>query len=47
LRWVFDHAQMDWPFDLLLRTPPLRWAAEQIYFHKRGQSKTTQPESWR
>lgn len=36
LRCAFDHAQMDWPFDLLLRTPPLRWAAEQIYFHKRG-----------
>ena len=40
LRWVFDHAQMDWPFDLLLKTPALRWAAEQIYFHKRGQPKT-------
>jgi flavin-dependent dehydrogenase len=36
LRWAFDHAQMDWPFDLLLRTPPLRWAAERIYFHQRG-----------
>ncbi|MGH8026679.1 MAG: NAD(P)/FAD-dependent oxidoreductase [Pseudoxanthomonas sp.] len=39
LRWAFDHAQMDWPFDLLLRSPPLRWAAEQIYFHKRGVAK--------
>jgi len=36
LRWAFDHAQMDWPFDLMLRTAPLRWAAERIYFHKRG-----------
>ncbi|MEL1266206.1 NAD(P)/FAD-dependent oxidoreductase [Pseudoxanthomonas putridarboris] len=36
LRWAFDHGQMDWPFDLLLRSPPLRWAAEQVYFHKRG-----------
>ncbi len=39
LRWAFDHTQMDWPFDLLLRTPPLRWAAEQIYFHKRGATR--------
>ena len=36
LRWLFDHAQMDWPFDLLLRTPPLRWAAEQVYFRSRA-----------
>ena len=36
LRWAYDHAQLDWPFDLLLYTQPLRWAAEQVYFHKRG-----------
>ena len=35
LRWAYDRPQMDWPFDLLLRTPPLRWAAEQVYFHQR------------
>lgn len=35
LRWAFDHLQRDWPFDLLLGTPPLRWAAERIYFHAR------------
>jgi flavin-dependent dehydrogenase len=35
LRWAFDRFQVDWPFDLLLRTPPMRWAAEQVYFHKR------------
>jgi flavin-dependent dehydrogenase len=35
LRWLFDHCQMDWPFDLLLGTAPLRWAAEQVYFHGR------------
>lgn len=35
LRWAFDHLQQDWPFDLLLGTPPLRWAAERIYFHAR------------
>ncbi|MFT3806335.1 NAD(P)/FAD-dependent oxidoreductase [Arenimonas sp.] len=36
LRWAFDHFQMDWPFDLLLHTSPLRWAAEQVYFHRNG-----------
>ncbi|GAB3385457.1 NAD(P)/FAD-dependent oxidoreductase [Lysobacter fragariae] len=36
LRWAFDRLQFDWPFDLLLHSPPLRWAAEQVYFHKRG-----------
>lgn len=35
LRWTYDRMQMDWPFDLLLNTPPLRWAAEQVYFHSR------------
>jgi hypothetical protein len=37
LRWAFDRFQLDWPFDLLIRTPPMRWVAEQVYFHKRGQ----------
>lgn len=35
LRWAFDHAQMDWPFDLLIGTPPLRWAAARVYFNAR------------
>jgi flavin-dependent dehydrogenase len=35
LRWAFDHLQFDWPFDLFLYSPPLRWAAEQVYFHGR------------
>jgi len=35
LRWAFDHLQCDWPFDLLIGTPPLRWAAERIYFNAR------------
>ena len=35
LRWAFDRLQLDWPFDLLLHTPPMRWAAEQVYFQKR------------
>ncbi|BCT94045.1 hypothetical protein LYSHEL_30720 [Lysobacter helvus] len=32
LRWAFDRMPFDWPFDLLLHSPPLRWAAEQVYF---------------
>lgn len=36
LRWLFDHAQMDWPFNLLINTPPLRWAARQVYFRRRS-----------
>ena len=36
LRWAYDRLQFDWPFDLLLHSPPLRWAAEQVYFHSRG-----------
>lgn len=36
LRWAYDRLPFDWPFDLLLHAPPLRWAAEQVYFHRRG-----------
>jgi flavin-dependent dehydrogenase len=39
LRWAYDHAQADWPFNLLLYSPPLRWAAEQVYFHRRGMQR--------
>jgi 2-polyprenyl-6-methoxyphenol hydroxylase-like FAD-dependent oxidoreductase len=35
LRCAFDHLQFDWPFDLLLHSAPLRWAAEQVYFRTR------------
>lgn len=35
LRWAFDHLQFDWPFDLLLHSPPLKWAAGRVYFHAR------------
>lgn len=35
LRWAFDHLQQDWAFNALLGTPPLRWAAQRIYFHAR------------
>lgn len=33
LRRAFDRFQADWPFDALIGTPPLRWAAERIYFN--------------
>lgn len=36
LRWAYDRLPFDWPFDLLLSTPPLRWAAQQVYFGARG-----------
>lgn len=35
LRWAYDRFQADWPFDLLLHSAPLRWAAEQVYFRQR------------
>jgi len=35
LRWAYDHLPFDWPFDLLLCSPPLRWAAERVYFGAR------------
>jgi len=39
LRWAFDHLQMDWPVNLLLHSPLLRRAAEQVYFHRRGRRR--------
>jgi digeranylgeranylglycerophospholipid reductase len=36
LRWLFDHAQNDWAFNLFLNSPPLRWAAGKVYFHRKG-----------
>ena len=35
MRAAFDHMQADWPFNLLLRTPMLRWAANGVYFNRR------------
>jgi len=32
LRWAYDRLPFDWPFDLLLSAPPIRWAAERVYF---------------
>lgn len=36
LRFLFDHFQSDWAFNLLLATAPMRMAASQVYFHRRG-----------
>jgi flavin-dependent dehydrogenase len=37
LRFLFDHFQADWIFNLMLSTAPLRRIASQIYFHQRGE----------
>lgn len=34
LRRAYDLFQMDWPFDLLIGTTPLRRVAEEVYFHR-------------
>ncbi len=36
LRFMFDHMQSDWAFDLLLATSPMRRLASEIYFHRRS-----------
>jgi flavin-dependent dehydrogenase len=36
LRFMFDHMQSDWAFDLLLATSAMRRLASEIYFHRRG-----------
>jgi digeranylgeranylglycerophospholipid reductase len=36
LRYLFDHFQSDWAFNLLLGTRPMRMAAGIIYFHHKG-----------
>lgn len=36
LRFLFDHFQTDFAFNLLLATAPMRRAAGLIYFHRRG-----------
>jgi flavin-dependent dehydrogenase len=37
LRFLFEHFQADWMFNLLLSTAPMRRIASQIYFHQRGE----------
>lgn len=36
LRWMFDHFQADWAFNLLLDTAPMQRAAELVYFHRKA-----------
>jgi flavin-dependent dehydrogenase len=36
LRFLFDHFQTDWLFNLMLASRPMRMAASQVYFHRRG-----------
>ena len=36
LRFLFDHFQSDTLFNLLLATRPMRSAASQVYFHRKG-----------
>lgn len=36
LRFLFDHFQSDWVFNLMLASRPMRMAASQVYFHRRG-----------
>jgi flavin-dependent dehydrogenase len=36
LRLLFDYFQSDWLFNLMLASRPMRMAASQIYFHRRG-----------
>lgn len=36
LRFLFDHFQTDWAFNVLLATKPMREAASLVYFHRRG-----------
>lgn len=42
LRSGYDQLQMDWPFNLMLGTAPLRWAAERVYFN-RGRQRARHP----
>jgi digeranylgeranylglycerophospholipid reductase len=44
LRFLFDHFQSDWLFNLLLGSRPMRMAASQVYFHRRGVMKPSRPK---
>jgi flavin-dependent dehydrogenase len=39
LRYLFDHFQSDWFFNVMLASQPMRMAASQVYFHRRGVMK--------
>ncbi|HEY3394046.1 MAG TPA: NAD(P)/FAD-dependent oxidoreductase [Lacipirellulaceae bacterium] len=39
LRFLFDRFQSDWLFNVMLASRPMRMAASQVYFHRRGVMK--------
>jgi digeranylgeranylglycerophospholipid reductase len=39
LRFLFDRFQSDWLFNTMLASRPMRMAASQVYFHRRGVMK--------
>ncbi len=39
LRFLFDNFQSDWLFNAMLASRPMRMAASQVYFHRRGVMK--------
>jgi digeranylgeranylglycerophospholipid reductase len=41
LRFLFDNFQSDWLFNLMLASRPMRMAASQVYFHRRGVMKAS------
>ena len=45
LRFLFDHFQSDWLFNMMLASRPMRMAASQIYFHRRGVMKSRTSKS--
>jgi len=46
LRFLFDHFQSDWLFNLMLASRPMRMAASYVYFHRRGvMQASTKPPS--
>ena len=40
LRYLFDRFQSDWLFNMMLASRPMRRAASQVYFHRRGVMKS-------
>ncbi len=43
LRAVMDVGPPNWFYNLIIGTPPMRWFARQVYFHRRGAVAQPQP----
>ena len=43
MRRAMDLGPPNWLFDALITTPPMRWLARRIYFHRRAQSGFDRP----